>query len=227
MGAMDKIRVLMLGSDSVFFEGLKSVLNESGSYNVHERFNGSASACAVAKHAGAELILIDWSGAGGKTMDSLRELRAALPTGKIVVFGNDVSDDLTSETATNLLDAFLSKDLCPDALQRAVALILLGQQIFPARFVIAAIKKGAQPLADSPATLSPQETKIMQSLAAGLSNKQIARELGLAEATVKVHLRNASRKVRASNRTQAAIWAVSHGLPNGGNGLAASHGPEG
>jgi two-component system nitrate/nitrite response regulator NarL len=68
-------------------------------------------------------------------------------------------------------------------------------------------------------SLSPQETKILRSLASGLSNKQIARELGLAEATVKVHLRHASRKVRATNRTQAAIWAVSHGLPDRADGL--------
>jgi two-component system nitrate/nitrite response regulator NarL len=55
-------------------------------------------------------------------------------------------------------------------------------------------------------------------LADGNSNKTIAKELTITEATVKVHLKTVLRKLGAANRTQVAIWAVQHGLTNGANG---------
>jgi DNA-binding NarL/FixJ family response regulator len=59
--------------------------------------------------------------------------------------------------------------------------------------------------------LSPRESKILQHLAEGDSNKIIARKMGITEATVKVHVKAILRKIRVSNRTQAAIWAVNSG----------------
>jgi len=61
-------------------------------------------------------------------------------------------------------------------------------------------------------SLSVRETQILRFLLSGYSNKAIARQLNIAEATVKVHLKGVLRKVNAANRTQAAIWALSHGL---------------
>jgi two-component system nitrate/nitrite response regulator NarL len=58
--------------------------------------------------------------------------------------------------------------------------------------------------------LSDREAQILRCLTQGASNKVIARELGVAEATVKVHIKAILRKVKASNRTQAAMWATGH-----------------
>jgi DNA-binding CsgD family transcriptional regulator len=63
-----------------------------------------------------------------------------------------------------------------------------------------------------PASLSERETNILMCLAQGLANKMIARQMGIAESTVKVHVKSLLRKIRVSNRTQAATWAISHGL---------------
>ena len=59
-------------------------------------------------------------------------------------------------------------------------------------------------------TFSPRETAILQLLREGAPNKRIARQLSLTEATVKVHLKSILRKIRVSNRTQAAVWAMGH-----------------
>jgi len=61
-------------------------------------------------------------------------------------------------------------------------------------------------------TLSNRETAILACLTEGQSNKRIARKFGVAEATVKVHIKAILRKIRVKNRTQAAIWAVDHAL---------------
>ena len=63
--------------------------------------------------------------------------------------------------------------------------------------------------------LSEREREIMGCLVHGKSNKVIARQLGITEATVKVHLKAVLRKLNVSNRTQAAIWAVRNGLREG------------
>jgi two-component system, NarL family, nitrate/nitrite response regulator NarL len=65
---------------------------------------------------------------------------------------------------------------------------------------------------DSNGSLSPRERQILNSLAEGKSNKIIARQYGLSEATVKVHLKAVLRKTGKQNRTQAAIWAIERGL---------------
>jgi two-component system nitrate/nitrite response regulator NarL len=59
---------------------------------------------------------------------------------------------------------------------------------------------------------SVRETEILKFLVNGDSNKVIARHLGITEATVKVHMKGILRKIRACNRTQAAIWAVNNGI---------------
>jgi two-component system nitrate/nitrite response regulator NarL len=60
--------------------------------------------------------------------------------------------------------------------------------------------------------LSPRERQVLIALAEGKSNKLIARQYGLSEATIKVHLKSVLRKIGKHNRTQAAIWAIEHGL---------------
>ncbi|GJE41195.1 Response regulator protein VraR [Methylobacterium soli] len=60
--------------------------------------------------------------------------------------------------------------------------------------------------------LSPREIDVLKHLAGGASNKIIARACDLAEATVKIHVKNVLRKLKTQNRTQAALWAIEHGI---------------
>jgi len=60
--------------------------------------------------------------------------------------------------------------------------------------------------------LSPRETDILREIARGASNKEIARTLGIAETTVKIHVQHILRKLELSSRVQAAVWATEHGL---------------
>jgi two-component system nitrate/nitrite response regulator NarL len=149
-----------------------------------------------------------------------------MPDGKVVlILETDGTIDLPRVLA-------LSPDAClvnlgsGDTLVKVLELVLMDQQIFAMGRSIAkgagetaprtvgdnATNKVVGELCDSNASLSLRERQILISLAEGKSNKVIARQFNLAEATVKVHLKAVLRKLGKQNRTQAAIWAIEHGL---------------
>ena len=113
-----------------------------------------------------------------------------------------------------------------DALIGALEFVMLGETFLPAKLCLPILQEmsSRHPMAlQSSAALgsgndslkvlrglSNREVQILQCLTKGSSNKQIARELGLADATIKVHVKAILRKVRLENRTQAAIWARQH-----------------
>jgi two-component system, NarL family, nitrate/nitrite response regulator NarL len=154
---------------------------------------------------------------------------------KSVLIANPVRTEILSAAAHAGVDAILSRDISFDMLRRALELVLLGQRIFPSALVEPLLKTaepfedgeehtpppGLQraserlhlaPLSPREASLSPREREILRCLVSGLSNKIIARELQVTEATVKVHVKALLRKTRLANRTQAAIWALSQDL---------------
>jgi two-component system nitrate/nitrite response regulator NarL len=109
------------------------------------------------------------------------------------------------------LSGILTYDLSADALVRSLLLISSGERVFPHDLALG--RKPAAPSSEhrsNDARLSPREKEILSHLVAGHSNKLIARHLGIAEATVKVHLKSVQRKIRVENRTQAAIWALAN-----------------
>jgi two-component system nitrate/nitrite response regulator NarL len=119
----------------------------------------------------------------------------------------------------------LFKNVDSDTIALCLNLVRLGERVFPSELVADLIAKygplmkpggspGPRVSARTPheARLSERECAILACLVHGASNKQIGLRFDLSESTVKVHIRNILRKIRASNRTQAAIWAMQHGL---------------
>jgi two-component system nitrate/nitrite response regulator NarL len=134
---------------------------------------------------------------------------------KLVVLASEADSQELEPDDIAPLSGVLTYDLSVDALVRSLRLIGSGERVFPRDLALGRRPQGPsapEPQFDS-ARLSPREKEILSQLVAGHSNKLIARELGIAEATVKVHLKSVLRKIRVENRTQAAIWALDN-LPN-------------
>jgi two-component system nitrate/nitrite response regulator NarL len=174
-------------------------------------------------------------------LGAVLDIRAAFPHAKLIILTDVVSAPGVREAVRAGVDGILSAEISNDVLQRSLELILLGQTLFPARFLHAPEEAVAPPpieLAAEPAAegrlpgppalfhravdatlsleritgpqLSEREGQILQCLVLGSSNKAIARKFNISEATVKVHIRALLRKIRVSNRTQAAIWALNN-----------------
>jgi two-component system nitrate/nitrite response regulator NarL len=109
------------------------------------------------------------------------------------------------------LSGVLTYDLSVDDFVRSLRLICSGERVFPRDL---GRRPEASSAGDEPRSggvrLSPREQEMLSHLLSGHSNKLIARELGITEATVKVHLKSVLRKIRVQNRTQAAIWTLSN-----------------
>jgi two-component system, NarL family, nitrate/nitrite response regulator NarL len=163
------------------------------------------------------LILLCESQSAHVYEEALEKLKAQCPLARVVV----LADHLEPQAVVRLCAAGLD-GLCPiamlqPALLKALELVMLGETFLPASVSFELLKQGSRPqlwdgrAAPVPSTpegmgnLSKREAQILHCLTQGASNKLIARELGVAEATVKVHLKKILRKLKAANRTQAAI----------------------
>lgn len=175
-----------------------------------------------------DLILLDHSASDTLPADDIRLLRQRLTELRIVILGNDLSAASLKQCFDTGVDGYLLKTVSVPALIQSLRLVLIGEKVFPT--TLAALLVGGD-LNSPPAMskdgdaagLSRRETEILQGLLHGFANKVIAHRLAIAESTVKVHLKGVLRKIRVTNRTQAAIWALNHGM--GGttsNPLAAS-----
>ena len=142
----------------------------------------------------------------------LRRFRAALPEVRILALTDAARASALAPALRAEIDGHLLKDVSADVLVRSLRLVMDGQQVFPAG-AMASLPGATVERSDKPSqlSLSAREQEIIRLLVNGRSNKQIAQGLSIPDATVKVHMKSLLRKMRASNRTQAAIWGFNNG----------------
>ncbi len=112
---------------------------------------------------------------------------------------------------------YLLRDISLEALQPAMELVLAGEKVLPSELVDMlthdVLMHGSIDEMPASVKLSPQEANILVGLSKGYANKVIAQRFAITEGTVKVHVKSVLRKIGAHNRTEAAVWAINHGLP--------------
>jgi len=161
-------------------------------------------------------ILLADAGAvfGPDGREHLAALRALAPGLSVAVVADRTDTRTAAQALALAADGVLDKSMPSEALLHAVHLLALGGAVYPstARPDIAVVRTtGAEGGPGAP--LSQREAEILAGLLAGRSNKAIGRRLGISESTVKMHCKTLMRKIGAQNRTQAAVWALRHGIP--------------
>lgn len=157
-----------------------------------------------------DLILLDYGMPG---MNGLEGLNRTLKVGKgarVALMSGIASRDVAERALEMGAAGFLPKTLPAKTLVNAVRFMVMGEKYAPIDFMIAD-GEGA-PENELAKCLSPQELKVLQRLCEGMANKEIARDLGIKEPTVKLHVMSVYRKTGARNRTQAAMIAKEAGL---------------
>ena len=156
----------------------------------------------------------------------VRRIREQCDSARIVVLAERCEVDSVLVVLQAGASAYLLTTIGSEPLLKSFELVMLNESVLPWQFVTHLWSR-AEPLESAPPqaeprpvdetanvgrVLSSREAAILRCLVQGQSNKVIARTLVMTEATVKVHLKAILRKIRVNNRTQAAIWAMSHCL---------------
>ena len=213
---MPLIEVALVGGGALHREGLRQSLDPSQFVVMAEGRDFSSVLDLMSKGATPRLVIADVGRLTEKDFEDLRRIRDAAPGCRIAVLSNELNLDDLGHVFRAGADGYLVSDLSREAFSLSLLVILIGQKVLPGSLaeVLASNYRDfvSSKLSNDQANLTDRERQILRCLLDGHSNKHIARVLDITEGTVKVHLKVLMRKISAANRTQAALWARSHGI---------------
>jgi two-component system nitrate/nitrite response regulator NarL len=214
------IRIVVVDDHTLFRRGLTALLSRDVQFQVVGDAADAGEALRRVTELQPDLVLLDNHLPGVNGVDVLPALREAAPDARVLML--TVSEDEQDLAAALRGGAcgYLLKTIEGDALAAAIRRAMRGENVIADEMtgkLVAAFQAAgtasAAPAAAAPAQLlSPRELEILRLIAQGASNKEIGRDLGIAETTVKIHVQHLLRKLGLSSRVQAAVYASEHGL---------------
>ena len=201
------IRVLVVDDHQLVRAGLITLLEAAADIQVAGEAADGRQALEAAKAASPDVVLMDLSMPVLDGVAATRLLLAELPRTRVVALTSFSDRQRVTDVLAAGATGYVLKDSRPDDLLAAVRAAADGHVPLDPRVAAALLPSREVPLTDQ---LSEREKQVLRLVAAGLANKQIARRLGIAESTVKVHTGNIFRRIGVTDRTSAALWAKEH-----------------
>ena len=224
----DKIRILVVDDHTLFRRGLTALLQRDPQFEVVGDAGDASEAQRRAQELQPDVILLDNHLPGVNGVDALPALHEAAPGVKVLILTVSEDEHDLSAALRGGACGYLLKTIEGDALSQAIRRAVRGESVVAEEMtgkLIAAYRDAAAPRAAPDAepaaptppasrldVMSPRELDILRGIARGLGNKEIARSLGIAETTVKIHVQHVLRKLDVSSRVHAAVIATEHGL---------------
>ena len=209
---MKTIRVLIVDDHEIVREGLQILLSEESEFEVVGLAGDSEAALALVKQLNPDVILMDLVLPGLDGIETTKRIVAANPSAKVLVL-TSYSDDLRVRDAIQAgAIGYLLKDVLKAELLNAIRSAAAGKPALHPDAQQYLMRQLSGTDASPHSRLTAREFNILQLLAEGKSNKEVALALSLTEGTVKGYVSTIFDKLGVADRTQAALYAVEHGL---------------
>lgn len=207
----EPIRVLIADDHPIVREGLRTFLEmQPGIEVVGEAADGDDTV-AKTERLLPDVLLLDLKMPGMNGFDALRELRRRQVATKVLVL-TSVAEKATVLPAVRFgVFGYLYKDVDPLALAQAIRSVHEGHVLLAAEAADSLLRAGERQ-AIAVGDLTEREREVLAEIASGKTNREIARALAVTEKTVKTHVSSVLTKLGLADRTQAALYAVRHGL---------------
>jgi DNA-binding NarL/FixJ family response regulator len=217
-------RLLLADDQHIVREGLRALITMDPEFEVVGEADNGADAVRLARQLRPDVVLMDLLMPEFNGVAATAAIRDEVPETQVLVLTGLNGDRSIAEAVQAGAIGYLHKDIAADELRRAIKAAADGSVQLSRQAASWLMRQLHTP--ERPEKLTPREADVLRLLARGLANKEIARELGIGETTVKSHVRHILSKLGVGSRTQAALAAFCNGfLPEpphegGATGLA-------
>ncbi|MFM2252000.1 MAG: hypothetical protein RJB68_337 [Pseudomonadota bacterium] len=225
---MRLIQLLVVDDHNLFRRGLIALLKQDGRFDVVGEAADLGQALRSARQMEPDLVLLDNHLPGVRGIDGIGALKQAFTRARILMLTVSENEEDLAAAMQAGADGYLLKTVESDQLCQAIVRVLAGEPVispemmtkfvaaFRTKQIVTSRQEVLSPVADARPSLenalSAREREILLLVAHGDSNKLIARQLDIAETTVKVHVQAILRKLQLTSRVQAAVYAAAQGL---------------
>ncbi len=210
MSETPSVTVVLVDDHRLVRAGLRGIIDATPDLRVVGEAADGREAVDAVRAADPDLVLMDLSMPGVDGIEGIGMLRAAGLATPVVVLTSFVEHERVTAAIAAGAVGYLLKDSDPRDVLEAIRAAAAGHAPLDPRVARALLPSAKR--VDPAAALSAREREVLVLVAQGLANKQIARQLGISERTVKAHLGNVFRHLGVTDRTSAALWARDNGV---------------
>ncbi|HUH60999.1 MAG TPA: response regulator transcription factor [Candidimonas sp.] len=212
------IRILLIDDHSLFRSGVRLLLQRQPDFDIVGEAADGVEGIKRAKALMPDVILLDLNMPGLSGLETLQLLVQDVPDCAVLILTVSEEAEELGQALRDGACGYLLKNIDADALTSAIRRVAAGDPAITESMTAKLVAQfrshipGESPIDAERGRLTVREREIVQCLARGESNKLIARNLSVAESTVKIHVQNILKKLNLSSRVQVAVYAVEHGL---------------
>ena len=219
----ERTKILIVDDHALFRVGIANILGREPDFDVVGEADDSRSAVDRAIETSPDIILMDLTLPAPGGIETTQRIKREIPATGIIVLAVNEDEDSLFDAIKAGAAAFILKDVGPDDLVTIIRRVadgefLINDKVFSKPAVATRVLKEFRELAvygqeAAPifAPLSPREVEILDNIAQGMTNKQVAYALSISEQTVKNHMSSILRKLSVNDRTQAVVYAMRQG----------------
>jgi DNA-binding NarL/FixJ family response regulator len=219
----ERIRILIVDDHALVRVGMRAILEREPDFEIVGEAEDGRVAHEVALETDPAIILMDLSLPAPGGIEATQRIKRELPSAGIIILASDEDEEALFQAIRAGAAAFILKNVGPDDLVTIIRRVsdgefLINDKVFAKPAVASRVLKEFRELAvygqeAAPifAPLSPREVEILDNIAQGMTNKQVAYALSISEQTVKNHMSSILRKLSVNDRTQAVVYAMRQG----------------